>query len=187
MLHPFVPFVTEVIWQSLSWAEGMLIVQKWPTRLEFDPVSAQNFENLMVIVSETRRVLQELSGVSKGKKWTLLYGDDSLVDDNQLLVAKLTGVASVISCEGQPRGLRLALANHEVYLDVPAEVVAEYRENLEERVLAVGRELDALNMRMMNPNYVQKAPAVLVKQTRDGIAEKTALIERLKGELKVIE
>ena len=187
MLHPFAPFVTEAIWQSLSWTEGMLIVQKWPTRLEFDPVSAQNFENLMVIVSETRRVLQELSGVSKGKKWTLLYGDDSLVDDNQLLVAKLTGVASVISCEGQPRGLRLALANHEVYLDVPAEVVAEYRENLEERVLAVGRELDALNMRMMNPNYVQKAPAVLVKQTRDGIVEKTALIERLKGELKVIE
>ena len=81
----------------------------------------------------------------------------------------------------------MALANHEVYLDVPAEVVAEYRENLEERVLAVGRELDALNMRMMNPNYVQKAPAVLVKQTRDGIVEKTALIERLKGELKVIE
>ncbi len=187
MLHPFAPFVTEAIWQSLSWTEGMLIVQKWPTRLEFDPVSAQNFENLMVIVSETRRVLQELSGVSKGKKWTLLYGDDSLVDDNQLLVAKLTGVASVISCEGQPRGLRLALANHEVYLDVPAEVVAEYRENLEEWVLAVGRELDALNMRMMNPNYVQKAPAVLVKQTRDGIVEKTALIERLKGELKVIE
>ena len=187
MLHPFAPFVTEAIWQSLSWTEGKLIVQKWPTRLEFDPVSAQNFENLMVIVSETRRVLQELSGVSKGKKWTLLYGDDSLVDDNQLLVAKLTGVASVISCEGQPRGLRLALANHEVYLDVSAEVVAEYRENLEERVLAVGRELDALNMRMMNPNYVQKAPAVLVKQTRDGIAEKTALIERLKGELKVIE
>lgn len=187
MLHPFAPFVTEAIWQSLSWTEGMLIVQKWPTRLEFDAVSARNFESLMVVVSETRRVLTELSGASKGKKWALLYGDDSLVDDNQLLVAKLTGVASVISCEGQPRGLRLALANHEVYLDVPAEVVAEYRENLMQRLLAVGKELDALNMRMFNPNYVQKAPAALVKQTRDGIAEKTALIERLKGELKVIE
>ena len=186
MLHPFAPFVTEAIWQSLSWTEGLLVVQKWPTRLKFDAVSAQNFESLMVVVSETRRVLTELSGASKGKKWTLLYGDDSLVDDNQLLVAKLAGVASVISCEGQPRGLRLALANHEVYLDVLSEVVAEYRENLEQRILSVGRELDALNMRMMNPNYVQKAPAALVKQTRDGIAEKTALIERLKGELQVI-
>jgi valyl-tRNA synthetase len=187
MLHPFAPFVTEAIWQSLSWTEGLLIVQKWPTRLVFDAVSAQNFESLMVVVSETRRVSTELSGASKGKKWTLLYGDDSLVDDNQLLLTKLTGVASVISCEGQPQGLRLALVNHEVYLDVPAEIVAEYRDNLEQRILSVGRELDALNLRMMNPNYVDKAPAALVKQTRDGIAEKTALIERLKGELRVIE
>ena len=187
LLHPFAPFVTEAIWQSLSWTEGLLIVQKWPTRLVFDAVSAQNFESLMVVVSETRRVSTELSGASKGKKWTLLYGDDSLVDDNQLLLTKLTGVASVISCEGQPQGLRLALVNHEVYLDVPAEIVAEYRDNLEQRILSVGRELDALNLRMMNPNYVDKAPAALVKQTRDGIAEKTALIERLKGELRVIE
>ena len=187
MLHPFAPFVTEAIWQSLSWTSGMLIVQEWPPRLVWDEISAENFERLMVVVSEIRRVVNELSGASKGKKWTVLYGDDALVDDNQVLVAKLAGVEAVISCEGQPRGLRLALANHEVYLDVPAEVVREYREKLEERVLAVGRELDALNARMMNPNYVDKAPVELVKQTRDGIKEKEGLIERLKGELRVIE
>ncbi len=187
MLHPFAPFVTEAIWQSLSWTSGMLIIQEWPPRLVWDEISAENFERLMVVVSEIRRVVNELSGASKGKKWTVLYGDDALVDDNQVLVATLAGVEAVISCEGQPRGLRLALANHEVYLDVPAEVVREYREKLEERVLAVGRELDALNARMMNPNYVDKAPAELVKQTRDGIREKEGLIERLKGELRVIE
>lgn len=187
MLHPFAPFVTEAIWQSLSWTSGMLIIQEWPPRLVWDEISAENFERLMVVVSEIRRVVNELSGASKGKKWTALYGDDALVDDNQVLVAKLAGVEAVISCEGQPRGLRLALANHEVYLDVSAEVVREYREKLEERVLAVGRELDALNARMMNPNYADKAPAELVKQTRDGIREKEELIERLKGELRVIE
>ena len=186
MLHPFAPFVTEAIWQSLSWTEGMLIVQEWPSRLRSDPISASNFERLMVIVSEVRRVSNELSMASKGKKWTLLYGDDALVDDNSLLIDCLTPVASVISCEGQPRGLRLALANHELYLDVPEEVVLRYRERLEEKILTVGRELDALNARMMNPNYVDKAPAHLVKQTRDGITEKTALIERMKQELNVI-
>lgn len=140
----------------------------------------------MDVVVEVRRVSQELSGASHGKKWGVLYGDDSIVDDNQLLVMSLAKVPTVISCEGQPRGLRLALANHEVYLDVPAEVVKKYRGELEERILKVGRELDALNARMMNPNYVDKAPAELVKQTRDGIEEKQKLIERLKGELQVI-
>ncbi len=187
MLHPFAPFVTEAIWQSLSWTSGLLIVQKWPSRLKFDPISAANFESLQDVVLEVRRVLTDLSDAVKGNSLTLLYGDDSIVDDNQLLVAKLSGVASVLSCEGQPRGLRLALANHEVYLDVSAEIVKAYRDKLEQRVLAVGRELDSLNARMFNPNYVDKAPAHLVRQTQEGIAEKTALIERLKCELSVIE
>lgn len=187
MLHPFAPFVTEAIWQSLSWTDGLLITQKWPPRLKFDAITAANFESLMDVVVETRRLLQALSEPLKGKKVTLLYDNDGIVDDNQLLVAKLTGVSSVISCEGQPRGLHLALPNHEVYLDVSAEVIKDYREKLEERILSVGRELDGLNARMLNPNYVDKAPADLVKQTRDGIAEKTALIERLKRELEAIE
>ncbi len=187
MLHPFAPFVTEAIWQSLSWTNGLLIAQKWPSRLKFDPISAANFESLQDVVLEVRRVLTDLSDAVKGNSLTLLYGDDSIVDDNQLLVAKLSGVASVLSCEGQPRGLRLALANHEVYLDISAEIVKAYRDKLEQRVLAVGRELDSLNARMFNPNYVDKAPAHLVRQTQEGIAEKTALIERLKCELSVIE
>ncbi len=187
MLHPFAPFVTEAIWQSLSWTEGMLVVQKWPSRLKFDPISAEQFDSLQTVVSETRRVLTELNSASQGNKWGLLYGDDSLVADNALLVMGLTKVSSVSSTDGQPRGLRLALANHEVYLDVPVEVVEKYKENIEERILKVGKELDALNLRMTNPNYVEKAPAHLVWQTREGIKEKTELIERLKKELEVIE
>ena len=187
MLHPFAPFLTEAVWQSLSWTEGLLIMQKWPGRLKFDPISAENFERLKLVIEEIRRVQQGLNEVEKGQKWGLLYGDDSLVADNEVLVLALSRVASIASTEGQPRGLRLAIPNQEVYLDVPEEVVKGYRDKLDERILAVGRELDALNMRMMNPNYVDKAPTHLVKQTQDGIREKTEMIERLRGELRAIE
>lgn len=164
----------------------MIIMQKWPSKLKYDPMTAGEFERLMDIIMETRSTLQTLSEGSKGKKWGLLYGDDSLVAENAELVKKLTGVLDVKSCEGQPRGLRLATMNSEVYLDVPEKVVAQYRKTLEEKILAVGRELDALNARMMNPAYVDKAPVHLVKQTQDGIREKQGLIERLRRELEVI-
>ena len=182
-LHPFAPFVTEAIWQNLSWTSGMVIEQKWPSGLEFDPISAENFENLMVIAREARGTLQAVSGALKGNRAGLLYGHDSLVKDNAELLKFLTKVATVTDCEEQPRGIRLALMNHEVYVDVPDEVVGAYRKSLEERILAVGRELDALNARLMNPRYVDKAPAELVKETRDGVAEKTALLKRLREEL----
>lgn len=167
----------------------MLIAEKWPADFVFDPISAENFERLMVVVSGVRGTLQGLSEAHKGfsrEGVALLYGDDSLVDDNSLLVQSLSRVSSVISDEGQPRGLRLGLANTELYLDVPEEVVASYAKALEARILSVGRELDALNMRMMNPSYVDKAPAELVKQTQDAIVEKEALIERLKREREAI-
>ena len=52
-----------------------------------------------------------------------------------------------------------------------------------EKILSVGRELDALNLRMSNPNYVERAPEHLVKETRNQIKEKESLISRLKNQL----
>ena len=186
MLHPFAPFVTEAIWQNLSFTDGMIIDSDWPSVLEYDEISAENFERIRAVVSEIRATNVALSNVAKGKKFGLLYGDDSLVDDNTLLVKFLSRVPSIASTNGSPRGLRLALAGHDLYLDVPAEVVAAYRAELEEKILSVGRELDGLNARMMNPAYVERAPAELVKETRDAIAEKEGLISRMKQQLEAI-
>ncbi len=186
-LHPFAPFVTETIWQNLSWTKGFIATTKWPARLKYDPISAEEFENIRIIVSEVRGTLTALPGTNNAKKYSLLYDNDSLIEDNQLLIQALTKVPSISSLEGSPRGLRLALANHELYLDVPEKVVKQYRDTLTERILGVGRELDALNARMSNPNYVNRAPAHLVKETEDQIKEKEALIARLKAELDIIK
>ena len=185
-LHPFAPFVTEAIWQNLSWTEGFIINAKWPCKLKYDPITAEQFERLMSIVQEVRGTLQALPGTNNAKKYDLLYDNDSLVEDNLLLIKSLTRVPAVTALEGNPRGLRLALANHELYLDVPEKVVKDYKDALTDKILSVGRELDALNARMMNPNYVDKAPQYLVKETEDQIKEKEQLISRLKSQLSII-
>ena len=185
-LHPFAPFVTEAIWQNLSWTTGLIINQQWPGKLKFDPISAEQFENIRIIVSEVRGTLQALPGTNNAKKYALMYDNDSLVEDNLLLIQSLTKVPAINALDGAPRGLRIALANHELYLDVPEKVVKDYKAALTEKILAVGRELDALNARMMNPSYVERAPAALVKETRDAIEEKESLIARLKTQLTLI-
>ena len=185
-LHPFAPFVTEAIWQNLSWTNGFIATAKWPARLKYDPISAEEFENIRIIVSEVRGTLQALPGTNNAKKYGLLFDNDSLIQDNQMLIKVLTKVPTINNLDGAPRGLRLALANHELYLDVPEKVVTEYKDALTERILAVGRELDALNLRMSNPNYVERAPAHLVKETQDQIAEKEQLISRLKTQQSLI-
>ena len=185
-LHPFAPFVTETIWQNLSWTKGFIVTAKWPEKLKYDPISAENFENIRTIVSEVRGTLQALPGANNAKKYGLLYDNDALVEDNSLLIKTLTKVPEINALNGSPRGLRIALANHELYLDIPAKVVEEYKESLTEKILSVGRELDALNARMMNPNYVERAPEHLVKETKDAIKEKEQLISHLKTQLELI-
>ena len=185
-LHPFAPFLTEAIWQNLSWTKDFIITKKWPEKLKFDPITAEQFESIRTIVSEVRTTLQALPGTNNSQKYPLLYDKDSLVEDNLLLIKALTRVPDINPLDGAPRGLRLALANHELYLDVPENVVAEYKDALTEKILSVGRELDALNARMMNPNYVAKAPEHLVKETKDQIKEKESLIARLKTQQELI-
>ena len=43
-LHPFAPFVTEAIWQNLSWTDGFIATAKWPERLKYDVISAESFD-----------------------------------------------------------------------------------------------------------------------------------------------
>ena len=186
MLHPFAPFVTEAIWQNLSWTDGMIIDQMWPSLMNFDLISGENFERLIEVVSNIRGMETALAKFNRSKKFTLLVGEDILVNDNLLLVKFLSRVPSISSTNGVPRGLRLAIANHELYLDVPERVIVDYKDELENKILAIGRELDNLNARMMNPRYVEKAPAGLVRETRNSIAEKEELIEKMKSQLNII-
>lgn len=186
MLHPFAPFITEAIWQNLSWTDGMIIDAMWPSEMSYDVISAENFERLAEVVSEIRGTEAALAKFNRGKKFGLLVGEDILVNDNLLLVKFLSRVPSIASTNGSPRGLRLAVLNHELYLDVPEKIVVDFRDELEAKILAIGRELDGLNARMMNPRYVEKAPQQLVRETRNCIDEKNEQIERLKQQLSVI-
>ena len=183
LLHPFAPFVTETIWQNLSWTEGLIINHPWPEELAYDSISAENFDRLKTAISEIRRTYQDIPG---NEKFPIIFGDDSLIDDNQVLVQRLTGAPSVTPADGTPQGIRIALAGREIYLDVDEKTVKAYSDALDECILSVGRELNALNARMMNPNYVDKAPAHLVKETKDAIKEKETLIDRLKKERELI-
>lgn len=178
MMHPFAPFVTEAIWQRLSFTDGFLAEAQFPSLFEYDEIAAEKFARLTEIVVEARRVLAEIPG---GRKWRIIYGNDLLVAENAELVKRLTGVPEVVN--GELMGVRLAVAGREVCIEVPEKVKVEYREMIEAKILAVGRELDGLRARMLNPRYVERAPAELVAETRREILEKEESILKLKGEM----
>ena len=180
--HPFAPFVTETIWQTLNYTDGILMREAWPTPEKFDPIAAEQFEQLKLLVAEGRWVIAELPG---NKKYRLLYGNDSLIADNQDTIKHLMRLEAIEHTD-QPRGLRLAAANREAWLDIDSETLYQHQENLEMRLAETRQKLAGLKKRLENPTYIEKAPAHLVEETREQLAEQEKIITRLVSELEVI-
>lgn len=180
--HPFAPFVTETIWQTLGWHNDELLVRSsWPELLKFDQIAAGEFEQLQALVIEARYVISELPS----KKYALLYETDSLIEDNAELITWLARLAEVRHAD-QPTGLRLAAVNREAWLDVDQETMYDHQTNLETRLAGAKQTHMNLSARLSNPSYVEKAPGHLVEETKKQLDDTSALIQRLEKELEVI-
>jgi len=181
--HPFAPFVTETIWQTLSWHKDLLITAKWPEKTKYIEIAAAEFSRLKKLVTEIRFVTSELPG---NERYRLLYQNDSLIADNEKLIQKLAKLKEVKAVD-QPRGLRLANSGREAWIDISAEILAEHQTNLEVRLAEAHTIISNLETRLANDTYVKKAPANLVAESRAQLEQKKTLIERLTHELEIIK
>ena len=183
--HPFAPFVTETIWQTLSWHEAiedMAISTSWPEQREYEEISAAQFTRLQKLVEEIRFVTAELPG---NKRYDVLYGDDSLVEDNAQLIQHLSRAKSVVRSD-QVRGLRLAASGRDAWLDIDEDTLYEHQTNLEMRLAEVRAEINRLEARLANESYVSKAPEHLVEESRKDLERKKVQVERLHAQLDVL-
>ena len=183
LAHPFAPFVTETIWQSLSWHNDLLAAVRYPQAEEYNELQAAEFGRLKRLVTEARYVTSELPG---NERYTLLYMDDALVADNAELVRRLAGLAAVKHTD-VARGLRLAASGRDAWLDVSDETLYEHQTNLEKRLVTARNDAAKFEARLANERYTSQAPTHLVEESRQQLASKQALIERLVKELQVIE
>ncbi len=181
--HPFAPFVTETMWQTLKWEEGMVINASWPEpHKDYTVRSAKAFAELQEVISEARFMANEL-GAGKQR---LLFVDDKLINDNRELIRRLANLHEVEKIE-KPLGLRLALARHAAWLDVDEHTLSKHRAKLEKRLEAAREQIKVLELRLKNKNYIDHAPEQVIAQTREQRAEQQALLERLTKELQVLQ
>lgn len=183
LAHPFAPFVTETIWQTLNWHDELLISQRWPKDNPFDEIAAASFERVQEFVAEVRYVMSELPNT---RKYDILFNNDGLISDNIAVLTHLTRVRAITPTD-QPRGLRLAASNREAWLDIDEDTLYQHQSNLEVRLAEARNYAATLEGRLSNENYTSKAPAHLVEETKKELATTQALIERLTTELSVIQ
>ncbi|MGB3023853.1 MAG: valine--tRNA ligase [Candidatus Saccharimonadales bacterium] len=180
LAHPFTPFVTETIWTTLKLDDTLLIRSPWPSIIGYNDIAAGEFDAIRTLITETRYVASELPG-----RQTMLYEHDSLIEDNRGLIAHLARLEDVRHVD-QPRGLRLAVPNREAWLDVTEDELYDHQTKLELRIVKCREDVDRLQSRLANENYVASAPAHLVEETRAQLADQLTLEKKLIKELEVL-
>ena len=173
--HPFAPFITETIWQTLAWqSDSMLAVAPWPAKVKTNPNDAKVFDEIIVVVTEVRSLMTELN--LHGSK--LYYHNVPFLKENAELIKKLTKLKDVIDVKSG-LGLQLVQTKYKAWLDVDSSTIKAHQLQLKEQQARLGDVVKSLEARLANKNYVKQAPKAIVDQTKDQLSENKQLLEKI--------
>ncbi len=181
LIHPFAPFVTETIWQTLAWEQdSLLITSSWPTALKADKKKAQQFEEVKTIVGEVRYITTALR---VRDTVTLYYKESAFLEEQGDLIKKLARLKDVRSVE-DGNGLYLTETKHSCWLDIDKATAKRYSSELADKIAAADEDIQSLDKRLSNKSYTAKAPKKLVDESKQQRKEAVDKREKLVAELE---
>ena len=178
LLHPFAPFVTETIWQTLGWEGDSLLAKKtYGKILKADAKQAAAFTEIQNIVSESRFIQNALkvSGV------TLYYTDVDFITANAETIKRLAHLRGVTEVS-DGTGLYLTTTKATCWLDIDQSTAAAYVGELVQKQDRQTEVIAQLKGRLANDNYVRQAPRDVVNQTKDQLSAAEELLVSLQRE-----
>ncbi|KAK8953365.1 Valine--tRNA ligase [Platanthera guangdongensis] len=199
LLHPFMPFVTEELWQTLPFRKHALIVSKWPqSSLPKDEKSMKRFENLQALIRAIRNARAEYSVEPAKRISASIVGNAEVlgyVSSEKQVLALLSrlDIKNVHFIHSPPDYAKhsvhlVAEDGLEAYLpltdmvDVSAETL-----RLTNRLSKMQSEYDALLARLTSPHFVEKAPEEIVRGVREKATETVEKIALTKNRLALLE
>ena len=180
LAHPFAPFVTETIWQTLHpHDDSLLITSDWPKAAVSDKVLAKEFEQIMGIVSEVRQI-KTMLGIKGG---ALYFKDSEFLGANSQIIAELARLDDIKHVY-EIRGLRLTQTTETAWLDIDEATAKKFHGKLQERHRDIKNQLKTLESRLSNKAYMEKAPKKLITETKTQQKELTTELQTIEKQLK---
>ncbi|MEK7152406.1 MAG: class I tRNA ligase family protein, partial [Patescibacteria group bacterium] len=176
--HPFAPFLTETIWQTLAWQKDTLVAASdWPQIKSSDKKRSASFEEARQVITEVRAILKNL-GL---RECALEYTKAPALEANAGVIKRMAHLSELKQVGGSA-GLKLVQSPVDAWLAIDSEVAKRYAAKLEEKRKAEAETVARLSMRLSNKSYVDNAPGGVVSQTRQQLADAQARLEAIKAE-----
>ena len=192
LLHPTMPFVTEVLWKALTGGES-IVVAPWPTVADTnggatkDEVAARRIEDADKLITELRRFRSD-QGVKPSQKvpGRLDFAAADLAGQEELVrnLANTTAPGEDFDPSASIE-VRLSQATVEVTLDTHGAVDVEAeRKRLEKDLAKANKELEQTGKKLGNENFLSKAPEEVVNKIKERQQVAREEVERITSRLE---
>ena len=195
LLHPFMPHITEEIWQYLPGRETPLIVADWPQfrpELDFSAYESE-VEAVMDAIRAVRARRAEMNVPPSRKAHLLIVAEnDTVFREMDALTKRLAFASDIEYASSAPADVKgyTTAATPAAHIFMPTGDlvdIAKERERLSGELAKATKQLESIEKKLANEGFVSKAPEAVVAAEREKAANASALIARLEESLKALE
>jgi valyl-tRNA synthetase len=189
VLHPFMPFITEEIWQRLPHEGNSIMIQTWPHIQEemLDKKLEKQIESVFALITQIRNLRQELELKPEQKVKVSVYPHDrtkeKLLQDKSGLIANLARLESLELLKAHKRPsatISTVIEEMDIYLHLTGIVdVAKEQTRIKEKIANISKLKDDTWGKLQNKDFLKRAPPDIVEKEKERLTKFESEINRL--------
>jgi len=193
LMHPFMPFITEEIWQNLPFSKTSIMISNWPVHFGFKfEKDFQDMSAIIDFITSIRTIKQQLN-VPKTKKTDIICASktkEELIQLTEQTIKSLAGVETIQYSKAVDRktigkGAYIVVPQIEAFIPLEGIIdIDKERENIFQKKSEVEKEIESIESRLLNKAFLEKAPDEIVENSKN---RKTELVDILKKYSSILE
>ena len=188
LLHPFMPFISEELWQSISErkVDQALVISKWPIVAEFDTAIIEDFKFISDVITSVRALRKKYSISFKESIELSVLNKENITEKYDSIIVKLCNISSLLYVNSEVNdAISFRVKTNTYYVPLSNEV------NIEDEILKLENELsynigflDSVDKKLSNKNFVKNAPEKVIDIEMKKKSDAMAKIDLLRQSIK---
>lgn len=188
LLHPFMPFVTEEIWQHIAERnqKEALVVNQWPVKKSYQKAKIQTFDFMKEVVSGIRNVRKEKNISFKDSIDLFVINNENQTKELDDLIKKLGNITKLTYSDTSVEGaLSYRVGANEYFIPLKGAInIEEEIEKINEEIKYLKGFLNSVEKKLGNERFVNNAPEQVVALEKKKKSDALAKLETLEVSLK---
>lgn len=185
LFHPFIPFVTEYIYQNMPQHEETIMLCHYPEKIKLNLTN--DFESVIALIKEIRNARAKYN-LPDNKKTSLLFklsSNDNIIKENLNSICKLAFGSEAVIVEKQPeeKCIKLLAKDSQVFIPL-GQLIDSEKENEKQKqeIEKLMFEINRSEKMLANKGFIEKAPKALIENEKQKLEKNKALLKKIQGE-----